>query len=79
MPRAEHLAPARYDFARDVLASLARERPDARALLWGGPGGKLRERSFAGLVQAAARAAPVLAGASVERAGAVLVRLGGSA
>jgi len=75
MPRTEFAPPARYNFARDVMARLARERPDERALLWVGQNGELRERSFAEVDEAAARAAAVLAAAGVARGDTVLILL----
>jgi medium-chain acyl-CoA synthetase len=65
--------PARYNFARDVIARLATERPGDRALLWVGPDGEVVDRSFAALDEAAARTAAVLAEAGVKRGDTVLI------
>lgn len=63
----------RVNFVGDVIRRLAGERPDARALLWLGPGGAVEDVSFARLHDAALRAAAVLAGAGVRRGDTVLL------
>ena len=66
-------APERYNFARDVMAELASRRPNDLALRWVGGGGEVRDRSFAEVDAAGARAAAVLAEVGVRRGDVVLV------
>ncbi len=65
--------PERYNFSRDVIAKLAATRPNDRAMLWVGPNGEVRDRSFAEVDAAAARAGAVLASVGVRRGDVVLV------
>ena len=67
--------PAHYNFARDTIARIASERPDARALLWTDGSGTVIDRSFAELSAHATRAAAVLAAAGVKRGDTVLILL----
>ena len=59
--------PARTNFARDRMQTLARERGNDRALLWVDAGGRVEDISFAALDERAAKAASVLKDAGVQR------------
>lgn len=67
--------PARYNFARDTIDRLARERPDDRAMLWADATGTVIDRSFAELSDHSASAAAVLRAAGVVRGDTVLILL----
>ena len=65
--------PTHYNFARDAIDRLAKERPGDRAMLWTDGAGTAIDRSFAELTDHAARAAAVLRAAGVGRGDTVLI------
>lgn len=67
------LRPARYNFAHDTIAHLARTRGDSRALLWVDADGRVEDRSFADIDEAGARAAAILGQAGVGAGDTVLI------
>lgn len=67
--------PERFNFVRDVMAQHARDRGDARALLWTSAAGAVVEISFAAMTARAGRAAAFLADCGVRRGDVVMALL----
>lgn len=67
--------PEHYNFARDVVDRLARERPGQRAMLWVDDHGNEHDLDFKHFSERSARVANMLAAAGVRRGDSVMVLL----